>query len=292
MNDSLTLADLQKREWKNPSLGVLGDPIAHSLSPVMHQAAIDALKEKNPELKSLNYLRLHVKAEELSEALDLLFKHGFLGLNLTVPHKINALGCVVNLSPEAKAAGSVNTLTRTPQGWSGHTTDGAGFLCALKEKSGQDVAGKSVVLLGAGGAARAIAHACLSAGCGTLLIASRDVSKAEALAQSLRDSRIKTSSLTNLTELETKAIIVNCTTLGLNPADELPLPREVLKPGQFIFDTTYGKHRSQLLQVADNLGIKNCDGRSMLRWQGALAFQRWTGIMPPAEPMRKAIGET
>ena len=291
MHETLTLADLQRLESKNPCLGVLGDPIAHSLSPVMHQAAIGALQDKHPALKSVKYLRLHIKAEELAEALDLLFKHGFLGLNLTVPHKIAALKLVASLSPEAQAAGSVNTLTRTSQGWAGHTTDGEGFLSALKEKSGQGIQGKSVVILGAGGAARAIAHACLTAGCGSLLIASRDESKAEVLAKNFNDPRVKTSALANLTKVEKDAVIVNCTTLGLNPSDELPLPREVLNSHQFVFDTTYGKHRSRLLKTADDLGIKNCDGRSMLRWQGALAFQQWTGIIPPADPMRQAIGE-
>jgi shikimate dehydrogenase len=91
--------------------------------------------------------------------------------------------------------------------------------------------------------------------------------------------------------LPADAVIVNCTTLGLKSTDASPLPPELLRPGQFVFDTTYGTHPSQLLQAAAARGVNGCDGRPMLRWQGALAFQLWTGIMPPAAPMRSALGE-
>ncbi len=287
-DSTLTLADIRQREFPARSLGVLGDPIAHSLSPTMHNAAIAAGSAQHPELKGLNYYRLHIKPDELAEALNVLKAKGFIGLNLTVPHKIAALKLVSNLSTEARAAESVNTLTLTPQGWAGDTTDGQGFIAAYEEKSGEKIAGKEVILLGAGGAARAVAVACLNAQCQSLFITNRDATKAQALVAALKDPRAQCGELKSV---GSKAVIINCTTLGLSPTDESPLAEKFLQSGQFVFDTTYGSHQSKLLQLAQAHGVAHCDGRPMLRWQGAVAFKLWTGITPPAAPMRQAIGE-
>jgi shikimate dehydrogenase len=286
--DTITLADLRTRAFPHPQLGVLGDPIAHSLSPAMHNAALEALRPAHPTLATFRYLRLHITAAELPAALLRLRELGFAGLNLTVPHKIQAITLVTELSDEARRAASVNTLVPTPQGWAGHTTDGQGFLEALREHSGHGVSGRPVRLLGAGGAARAVAAACLAAGCSELRIVNRDTAKGEALVAALADPRARAG---DSPSLPTEAVIVNCTTLGLKPDDASPLSAALLCPGQFVFDTTYGAHPSQLLRDAAARGVKGCDGRSMLRWQGALAFQLWTGIMPPAAPMRAALGE-
>jgi len=254
----------------------------------MHNAAIAAGATNHPELKGLRYFRLHIKPSELGEALELLKAKGFIGLNLTVPHKIAALNLISSLSPEARAAESVNTLTLTPKGWAGHTTDGQGFVEAYQEKSGHKIADKEVVILGAGGAARAVAVACLNAQCKSLFITNRDTTKAEALVATLKDPRARCGELKSIGN---KAVIINCTTLGLKPDDESPLAEKFLLSGQFIFDTTYGPHQSKLLQLAQTHGVAHCDGRSMLRWQGALAFKLWTGVTPLAAPMREAIGE-
>ena len=155
--ETLTPATLATATFRGPQLGVLGDPIAHSLSPAMHGAALAALGPTHPELAGWRYHRLHVTAAELPAALRTLHAKGFVGLNLTVPHKVQALGLVESLSAEARRAASVNTLLATPTGWTGHTTDGQGFLEALRERTGRTVAGRPVVLLGAGGAARAVA---------------------------------------------------------------------------------------------------------------------------------------
>ncbi len=273
-----------------PRLGVLGDPIAHSLSPQMHAAAIASLAAGSPEVARLRYLRLHVRAEELASALRALHAAGFIGLNLTVPHKVAALGLAESLSDEARRAGSVNTLVRTEGGWAGRTTDGRGFLEALKEKTGAGVKGRPVVILGAGGAARAVAAACMDGGCSSLLIANRDETKASAVTAQLGGGA-RSAGLTASLRPPADAVIVNCTTLGLKPDDPSPLSREALRPGHFVFDTTYGAHESRLIRDARAAGADACDGRPMLRWQGALAFREWTGILPPPGPMREAIGE-
>jgi shikimate dehydrogenase len=289
--ETLTLATLATATFTGPQLGVLGDPIAHSLSPAMHGAAIAELARTHPGLAGLRYHRLHIAAAELPAALRALHAHGFTGLNLTVPHKVQALGLVEALSAEARRAASVNTLVATGTGWVGHTTDGQGFLEALRERTGRPVADRPVVLLGAGGAARAVAAACLDGGCARLTIHNRDAAKAGELAVALADDRARGAGLDALTELPAEALVVNCTTLGLKADDPSPLGGVALRPGHFVFDTTYAAAPSRLLRDAHAAGAEGCDGRPMLRWQGALAFRLWTGILPPAEPMRRALGE-
>lgn len=289
--DTLTLASLRTNDFAPGQLGVLGDPIAHSLSPAMHNAAIAALIPTHPKLAGLHYHRLHITAAELSHALPLLRQKGFIGLNLTVPHKIQALELVTQLSPEARQAASVNTLTADGAGWAGHTTDGHGFIEALRENSGHSVQGRDIILLGAGGAARAVAAACLTEHCRSLKIYNRDGGRAQALAEALQDARVSAPEISGLGLSSPDAVIINCTTLGLKASDPSPLAAEFLQRGQFIFDTTYGSSPAQLICDAQAKGISHCDGRAMLRWQGALAFQLWTGTLPPAAPMRQALGE-
>jgi shikimate dehydrogenase len=289
--DTLTLASLRTTEFAPGQLGVLGDPIAHSLSPAMHNAAIAILLPTNPRLAGVRYHRLHITAEELPTALALLHAKGFAGVNLTVPHKIQALSIAEALSPEARRAESVNTLVRTATGWTGHTTDGQGFLEALRERSGRTTKGRPVILLGSGGAARAVAAACLADGCTSLHLHNRDAAKAADLAATLADPRVQSAGLAEI-KASPDAVIVNCTTLGLKSTDASPFPAALLAPGQFIFDTTYGSEASRLLKDAHEHGITCCDGRSMLRWQGALAFRLWNGMLPPEVPMRAALGET
>jgi len=288
--ETLTLSTLRTTEFAPGQLGVLGDPIAHSLSPAMHNAALARLVAEHPRLAGVHYHRLHITAEELPEALRLLHARGFAGVNLTVPHKIQALKLVTSLSAEARRAASVNTLLRTADGWDGHTTDGAGFLEALRERTGDTTRGRPVVLLGSGGAARAVATACLQDGCASLQLHNRDVAKAEELAGSLADPRVRAAGLADIVA-SPDAVIVNCTTLGLKAGDPSPFPADQLAVGQFVFDTTYGAAPSRLLRDARERGVAGSDGRAMLRWQGALAFRLWTGVLPPNAPMRAALGE-
>lgn len=289
--ETLTLTSLRTAEFAPGQLGVLGDPIAHSLSPAMHNAALAALLPTHPRLAGVRYHRLHITAEELPAALALLHAKGFAGVNLTVPHKIQALTIAESLSPEARRAESVNTLARTATGWAGHTTDGQGFLEALRERTGRTTRGRPVVLLGSGGAARAVAAACLDDGCAALNLYNRDANKAADLAAALADPRVRAAGLADIAA-SSEAVIVNCTTLGLKPTDASPFPAAQLAAGQFVFDTTYGAAPSRLLQDAEARGVARCDGRSMLRWQGALAFRLWNGMLPPEAPMRAALGES
>lgn len=288
--ETLTLADLTAGRFQAGDFAVLGDPVAHSLSPVMHQAALTLLAPGNPLLRGRRYHRIHVTAGELPEALAKLRLLGAGGLNLTVPHKTEGLRLAQERDLSAQDCGAANTLAPVPSGWRAFNTDGLGFAEALAERGGSGPAGRTMVLLGAGGAARAIATASLRLGCASLRILNRTADKAEALASQLADARVSHGALSD-PGIPEGATLVNCTTLGLRAEDPSPLPASVLRGAALVYDTTYGAHRSALLREADALRIPGCDGRSMLRWQGALAFRIWTGILPPLHAMARALGE-
>ncbi len=288
--DTLVLADLAKGKFLAGDFAVLGDPIAHSLSPVMHQASLALLGPHHPALRGRRYHRLHIRAEELAEALAQLRLLGAGGLNLTVPHKVEGLRLAQEKDPTALDCGAANTLVPVPRGWRALNTDGVGFAEALAEKSGAGPEGRAIVLLGAGGAARAVATACLRLGAASLLLLNRSTDKAEALASELGDPRVSVGGL-DRARLPAGAAVANCTILGLKAEDPSPLPDGALEGVGFVYDTTYGAHRSALLREAEALGVPGCDGRSMLRWQGALAFRAWTGVLPPLQAMARALGE-
>ncbi|MGN0834548.1 MAG: transposase [Candidatus Spyradosoma sp.] len=184
-----TLADLRAWTRREPSFAVLGRPIAHSLSPKMHNAALAAAARERsaPELAARRYFRFEIAPEELGEALPLFFEKNFLGLNLTIPHKVEALPLLKKISPEAAGIGAANTLARDDAlgGWRGENTDGRGFALAAEMSLGVKLAGTRVVLLGAGGAARAIAATALARGCVELVVVNRSRDRAEALARAL-----------------------------------------------------------------------------------------------------------
>lgn len=288
--ETLTLADLSAGRFQAGDFAVLGDPVAHSLSPAMHQAALALLSPANPSLRGRRYHRIHVGAAELPAALAQLRLLGAGGLNLTVPHKTEALRLAQERDLSAEDCGAANTLVPVPAGWRAFNTDGVGFAEALTERTGRGPAGADFVILGAGGAARAIATACLRLGCASLRLLNRSAERRDELARQLGDPRVTVGSLDS-PELPRGAVVVNCTTLGLRAEDPPPISAAALSGAGFVYDTTYGTHRSALLREADVLRIPSCDGRSMLRWQGALAFRAWTGILPPLHAMARALGE-
>ena len=281
-----TLADLKNWERREPSFAVLGKPIAHSLSPKMHNAAFAAARERRPELTEYRYFRFEIAPEELADALPLFFEKNFHGLNLTIPHKVAAIPLLKKLSPEAEIIGAANTLVRDDAlgGWRGENTDGRGFARAAEMQLGATLTGTHVVLLGAGGAARAIAATALAQNCASLTIVNRSRERAETLIADLcaffpkeKISFLSTCDIQNLTT-EEPALIVNATSLGLKPEEPSPFPPELLKNGIAVYDTTYGAHTSALVAAARERNLPAADGRSMLAWQGALAFELWTGV--------------
>ncbi|MDR2512452.1 MAG: shikimate dehydrogenase [Puniceicoccales bacterium] len=287
------------RRWANPatSLAVVGMPISHSLSPRMHNAALAALGL--PEFASWKYFKFEIASEALATSLPLFHQKRFHGLNLTLPHKVLACQQVTQLSAEAEAIGAVNTLVREKTGYAGHNTDGLGFARALREEFGLSLQGADVVLFGAGGAARSVAAQALREKCRCLWIGNREPQRLSELLMRLQPyfPRIKTCqksfSLNALpSDIPKDAIVVNTTSLGLKPHDPSPVPQSFWRPEMHAYDIVYGTSETAFLRNARTMGARAADGTSMLYWQGALAFELWTGHVPSIKAMRDALART
>jgi shikimate dehydrogenase len=262
----------------------------------MHNAALAKLAAADPGLAGHAYFKFDIPPERLAEALPLFHRNGFLGLNLTLPHKVEAVSLVTQISAPGEAAGAVNTLVRDASGYSGDNTDGLGFARACEVRLGVRLAGAQVVLLGAGGAARAVATAALAAGCASLLIVNRDPARLRGLLDRLAASNIPGCLPLGVApdaipgDLPAGALVVNATGLGLKADDPSPFPARLLRPGVAVYDTVYGAHTTTLVREARAAGLRAEDGLSMLCWQGALALETWLGRPAPVAEMWAAIG--
>ena len=304
-----TLADL--RNWPEATAGlprplklaVIGDPIAHSASPPMQNAALE-----NRKVDAV-YTRLHIRADELAEAIRLMREHGFLGANLTIPHKLAVLPLVDELSAGARQLGAVNTLLFEPGRVRGFNTDGPGFVRALRAEFGVDLHDLRVLVIGAGGGAgRALAAQCVDSKCERLVLVNRDVSKAQSVVDALAPrfldgtrllapvERLKAIAFEDdaiAAELENTDLIVNCTPLGLRNTDSLPLTPRLLRAHHLVFDTVYfgGGSPTRLESAAREAGARAVSGHALLLHQGALAFEIWCNQPAPLEVMRAALAK-
>ncbi|WP_174591177.1 shikimate dehydrogenase [Methanocella conradii] len=257
--------------------GVIGDPIAHSLSPAMHNAAFKALG------MDCYYGAFHVKGRYLHEAVNGARALGFGGLNVTVPHK-EAVIRFVEADAAAREIGAANTIDfRTNKAYN---TDAPGAIASL-EDSGVKVKGRSVLVLGAGGAARAVTYGLLNAGA-TVTIANRTAQKAADLAAYMREyGEVFGTGMDNLREkVSISDIIVNTTTVGMGQ-DETLVTADMLSDRQTVFDLVYRPVETRLLKEARLAGARAIDGITMLVRQGALSFEIWTGVKPPIDVMER-----
>ena len=296
------LADLQ--DWSEATqdvdppirLGVFGDPVAHSLSPQMQNAALKHCKI------DIQYVRFQISPDELRESLNLIRDLKFVGVNLTVPHKIAALKLVDDLEESAKSIGAVNAIKNNGK-LHGLNTDGKGFARAIREEFVVDLRDLRVMILGAGGAARAIAMQCAKENCERLVIANRTLEKGKKLADELRDFFAGPRVLGPVARLQAIAwdeaafrfqignvdLIVNATPLGLNRSDPSPIPARLLAPHLMVYDTIYSERRTPFVSAAVEAGARGANGLSMLLHQGALAFETWFGREAPLDVMRAAL---
>jgi len=257
--------------------GVLGFPVAHSRSPEMHNAAFRALGLE------WRYVRLPVPPELFAETVRALPHSGFRGANVTIPHKHAALKLADERTPSADAIGAANTLTFLDHGAiEAHNTDAPGFLAAVGE---DDVRGLRALVLGAGGAARAVVWALREAGAADVAVWNRTPERARALADDLKVSAIPRPATCDL--------LVNATSVGLEPrldeADTLEALRlGQLDPPQILVDLVYDREPTPLLAWAKRGGSRTVDGLEILVRQGALSFERWTGVEAPVDAMRAA----
>lgn len=284
---------MQEISGKTRVVGVFGWPIEHSLSPTMHNAAFAVLG------LSWVYVPFPVPPDRLQKALTALPALGVVGVNLTIPHKERAVEHMHRLTPIAEAIGAVNTVHCLPEGLLGDNTDGDGFFRPLQERR-YDVYGKNVLLVGAGGAARAVAYTLVQKGIKQLTIANRTLERAEHLADWVRVygstvEKVEAISLRDRRRLqvamEEANLLVNSTSVGMYPhSDEMPpVPPEWLQPNCLVYDLVYNPIETCLLRAARQQGCATLDGVQMLVWQGAIAFERWVGQSPPVATMEAAV---
>jgi shikimate dehydrogenase len=270
--------------------GVIGDPVAHSRSPALHNAAFAWLGIP------ARYELWPTTAAGLPARIESLRAPHILGANVTLPHKIAVVPLLDRLDAQAETIGAVNTIVRQPDGsLIGANTDAPAFLASLREDAGYDPANQSVVILGASGAARAAAVALVAAGVRRLVVANRTLERAETLlgdvlAAAASDPQLIALALDDpeLPPLLAEAtLLVNATSLGWH-GDESPLAADLIAPGMLVFDLVYRPTR--LLRDAAARGARTLDGLGMLVRQAALAFERWTGRAAPLDVMRAALG--
>jgi len=294
-----TLADLQNWQDVDPPirLGVFGDPVEHSLSPRMQNAALKHCKI------DMQYARFHILPDELGNAIQLIRKLKFVGVNLTVPHKIAGFALMDDADQGARRIGAVNTVKIDNGKLRGFNTDGRGFSRAIREEFAVDLRDMRVLVLGAGGAGRAIALQCAKENCERLVIANRAFEKAKKLVDDLRDFFVGPKVFGPVPRLQAVPweeaairfqvanvdLIVNATPLGLNRADASPIPPRLLAPHVMIYDTIYSDKRTPFVAAAIEAGARAANGLSMLLHQGALAFEIWFEREAPLDVMRGAL---
>lgn len=268
--------------------GIIGDPIGHSMSPAIHNAAFDKM--------GIDYLYVpfRVKKEALSKAIAGMRALNIRGLSVTIPHKVAVIPFLDELDPLAERIGAVNTIVNDDGVLRGYNTDATGFLQTLLER-GVEPEGKNVVILGAGGASRAISFILAERGA-HLVILNRllELDWAEELASRISQIFTKEVEALELNEenlvkvLEKADIVVNATSVGMSPnIGETPVSPDLLKPSLIVFDIVYNPIKTRLLKEAEAAGAKTIGGLDMLVWQGALAFEKWTGLKAPVKLMRE-----
>ena len=270
-------------------VGIIGDPIKHSRSPQIHNAAITALG------LDYVYVPFHVQPDNLGAAIEGFKATNVVGINVTIPHKQNVISYLDEISREATLIGAVNTLIFKDGGIIGENTDAPGFLQAMQEEGLDVPQGGSAVIIGAGGSARAVVVALALAGIRTICIANRTVSRAVALAADLSEQTdasiygigLDDPKLSNA--VGTSQLIVNTASTSMDVSHPLLIDPEWLAPQSIVYDIVYTPPETRLLQVAAEKDCHTIGGLGMLVHQGAIAFEKWTGINPPVETMRQAL---
>jgi shikimate dehydrogenase len=267
--------------------GVIGDPIEHTLSPIMHNAAFNALK------LDYSFIAFKVKPAELENAANGMRALNIRGLNVTMPHKSAILKFLDRVDLSAQIINSVNTVLNKESKLFGFNTDGVGALKALRE-NGVEVKGRKVLLLGAGGAARAIAYS-MAKETDELAVLNRTLKPAQDLAkllEKLANKKIFAGSLSPKEiqqNLQDSDILINATSIGMKPkAEESVVAPKLLRPNLAVMDIVYNPIETKLVKEAQAAGAKVVSGVEMLIYQGAASFEIWTGKPAPVEVMRQA----
>ena len=273
-------------------IGVIGAPVEHSRSPQMHNAALAKAG------LDYVYVPFHVRPGDIARALEGFKALNVVGINVTLPHKAAVLPYLTSISREAALIGAVNTLSFRDGEIHGDNTDAEGFLRALRETEGDDVGHRlfrEVVVLGAGGAARAVVVALALAGANRIVIANRTATKAVALAEEMQAKTGVTMHGMGLTDarvdeaVRNSTLLVNTATASMDANAPILIDDSVISPHTFVYDIVYTPPVTPLMHAAANRGCKTLGGIGMLVHQGAIAFEKWTGIQPCLVTLRKAL---
>jgi len=264
---------------RTQTMGVIGDPIAHSLSPVMHNAALSHLGI------DAVYMAFRVRPEGLGAAISGMREMGIAGLNVTIPHKANVMRHLDRIDDVARSIGAVNTVLNREGLLIGYNTDADGAMEALS--SAGYMPGGQALLLGAGEAARAVGFALVNAG-SRVMIANRNMERARALAEHLKAIPVAHHEMPE--RIERSDLIVNCTPLGMEGFPSVsPIDTSLVRPGTLCFDLVYNPMDTPFLRGAASMGARIVRGYEMLVGQGARSFEMFTGRKPPVEVMREAV---
>lgn len=270
---------------------VIGNPISHSLSPAIHNAGFEAL--------NLDFVYVAFRVEDVKNALaGMRALENFRGMSVTIPHKIAIIDLVDKISDTDRHIGSINTIINEKGKLIGLGTDGPGALKAIRD-AGVKLEGKKVLMLGSGGAARAIAFTLAqNSGFAKLTLLDIDAAMLKKLSSDLKagtNAPINSDMLTDATlsiNMEEADIVIHCTPVGMHPREDASLvPAELFKPGQLIFDVVYTPLKTKLLKEAQARGLKTISGVEMFINQAALQFERFTGVDAPEEVMRRVVME-
>jgi len=271
--------------------GIIGHPIEHSLSPPMQNAALERLGVDGV------YIPFPVQPGDLAAAIAGLWALGVQGFNVTIPHKQSVMARLASVTDIGQAVGAVNTVWRTPDGWAGTNTDVTGFIAPL-QMGDRDWGNSRVVILGNGGAARAVVAGCTILGCTNLWVVGRSVDKLQQFVNSWQTSPLQPQMQTGLTTkldelLPLTTLLVNTTPVGMHPdIDASPITAQqmaLLPTGAIAYDLIYTPSPTQFLTLAAQRGLTTFDGTEMLVQQGAAAFEIWTQQSPPIDLMRQTL---
>ncbi len=271
-------------------VGVIGDPVEHSRSPQMHNAAFAKAG------LDYVYVPFHVRPADLADAIAGFTAINVVGINVTLPHKQAVISYLTSISREAELIGAVNTLTFTDEGIHGDNTDAPGVLRALEENRNMSVpVGKNVAVLGAGGAARAVVVALALAGVASITIANRTVEKAVSLAEEmdqktgismqglgLADARLPVA-------IRQSMLLINTATASMDATHPPLISADWLQPTTIVYDIVYTPPVTPLMRAAAARACETLGGIGMLVHQGAIAFEKWTGVAPCTETMHRAL---
>jgi shikimate dehydrogenase len=278
---------MKKINGKTSICAVFGDPVAHSFSPAMHNAAYQALD------MNCVYVACHVRSGRLQDAVQAIRALGFTGANITIPYKQPITQYLDELCGDAKHSGSVNTIVNREDRLLGYSTDGIGFVRSLQDEGNYELAGKNLLMLGAGGSAVALIYRLINSGIASLTVINRNFDKAVNLQERVWldtrfEMKVKVLNELEVSDVQAVDLLINTTSVGLYDDVSL-IPKNFFHPDLFVYDIVYKRGGTLLVNEAKTAGCRVLSGISLLLYQGAESFRLWFETEPPLAAMREAL---